>query len=66
MYEQELLQSDNANNLFITVNYIITNGSTPLISICNSQNISAENNCIVNQQKKLIHIIHLIKGIHVQ
>jgi len=53
MYSQGLLQSDNANNLFITGNYIATNSSTPIISICNSRNISAENNCVVNQQTKI-------------
>jgi hypothetical protein len=47
-YSQDLLQSDNANNIFISGNYIATNSSTPLVSICNSRNISAENNCVVN------------------
>ena len=53
MYSQGLLQSDNANNVFISGNYIATNSSTPLISICNSRNISAENNCVVNNQTKI-------------
>ncbi len=53
MYSQGLLQCDNTNNLFISENYIATNSSTPLISICNSRNISAENNCVVNQQTKI-------------
>jgi hypothetical protein len=52
-YSQKLLQSDNVNNLFISGNYIATNSSTPLISMCNSRNISAENNCIVNNQTKI-------------
>jgi hypothetical protein len=52
-YSQGLLQSDNANNVFLSGNYIATNSSSPLISICNSRNISAENNCVVNQQTKI-------------
>ena len=56
MYSQGLLQSDNANNLFISGNYIATNSSTPFISICNSRNISASNNCVVNKQTKIDEI----------
>ncbi len=52
-YSQGLVQSDNANNIFISGNYIATNSSSPLISICNSRNISAENNCVVNTQTKI-------------
>ena len=52
-FSQDLLQSDNANNVFINGNYIATNNSTPLVSICNSRNISAENNCVVNLQTKI-------------
>ncbi|CAF1625277.1 unnamed protein product, partial [Adineta ricciae] len=51
---QGLLQSDNMNNLYLINNYIATNMSTPLISICNSRNISAINNCVVNKQTKMI------------
>ncbi|CAF4072671.1 unnamed protein product [Adineta steineri] len=50
---QGLLQSNNMNNLFLSGNYIATNNSTPIISICNSRNISAENNCVVNNQTKI-------------
>jgi hypothetical protein len=53
MDSQGLLQSDNVNNLFISGNYIATNNSTPLISICNSRNLSAENNCVVNNETKI-------------
>jgi hypothetical protein len=53
MYTQELLQSDNANNVFISGNYIVTNSSTLLISICNSRDISAENNGVVNKETKI-------------
>jgi hypothetical protein len=53
MYSEGLLQSDNIKNLFLTRNYIATNSSTPIISICNSRNISAENNCLVNNQTKI-------------
>ena len=56
MHSQGLLQSDNANNLFISGNYIATNSSTPFISICNSRNISASNNCVVNKQTKIDEI----------
>jgi hypothetical protein len=52
-YSQGLLQSDNTHNLFISGNYIATNSSIPLISICNSQNVSAENNCVVNKGTKI-------------
>ena len=52
-YSQALIQTDNANNLFLAGNYIATNNSIPLISICNSRNISATNNCVVNQLTKI-------------
>ncbi|CAF1685705.1 unnamed protein product, partial [Adineta ricciae] len=50
---QGLLQSDNMNSLYLTGNYIDTNMSTPLISICNYRNISATNNCVVNKQTQI-------------
>jgi hypothetical protein len=53
IYSQGIIQSDNVNNLFVSGNYINTNNSTPLISICNSRNITAENNCVVNNQTKI-------------
>jgi hypothetical protein len=53
MYSQGLIQSDNGNNIFISGNYIATNNLTSFISICNSRNISAENNCIVTNQTKI-------------
>ena len=52
-YSQGLLQSYNTYNLFLSGNYIVTNSSKPLISICNSRNISAENNCVVNKDTKI-------------
>jgi hypothetical protein len=52
-YSQGLIQSFNAENVFISGNYIATNASTPLISICNSRNISARNNTVVNSQFKI-------------
>jgi hypothetical protein len=52
-YSQGLVQSDNVNNLFISGNYIALNSSSPLISICNSRNISADNNCVVNSGEKI-------------
>jgi hypothetical protein len=52
-YSQGLLQSDNANNLFISGNYIAMKNLTSLISICNSRNLTAENNCVVNNETKI-------------
>lgn len=52
-YTQGFLQSDNANNVFINGNYISTNNLTSFISICNSRNISAVNNCVVTNHTKV-------------
>ncbi len=52
-YSQGLIQSNNMNNLFLRGNYISTNNATSLISICNSRNLTAENNCIVNNKIKI-------------
>jgi hypothetical protein len=52
-YSQGLLQCFNADNVFLSGNYIETNDSTPLISLCNSRNISASNNTVVNSQSKI-------------
>lgn len=52
IYSQGFLQSDNANNVFIHGNYIVTNNLTSFISICNSRNISAIDNCIVTNQTR--------------
>ena len=52
-YSQMLVRCDNANDLFLRGNYIATNNSSPLISICNSRNVSADNNCVVNMQTKI-------------
>jgi hypothetical protein len=40
-YCQGLVQSNNANNLFFSGNYIATNITTPIISLYNSRNITA-------------------------
>ena len=53
VHSQGLLQSNNINNLSLVGNYILTNQSSPLISICNSRNITADNNCVVNNQTKI-------------
>ena len=50
---QGLLQSNNVNNLNISGNYLALNGSTPIISICNSRNITAHNNTVENSQGKI-------------
>ena len=52
-YSQGLLQSNNVHNLFLSGNYISTNNSIPIISICNSRNISASNNTVVNNATKI-------------
>jgi hypothetical protein len=52
-YSQGLVETDNANNVFISGNYIATNNSTPLILICNSRNITAGNNCVVDNETKI-------------
>ena len=52
-YSQGLVGSTNANNVYITGNYIITNSSSPIISICNSRNITASNNTVIDPQGTL-------------
>jgi hypothetical protein len=52
-FSQGLIQSNNANNLYLSGNYIATNSSIPLISICNSRNITASNNTVVDTQSKI-------------
>lgn len=52
-HSRGLLQSYNVNNLHLTGNYIATNGSIPLISICNSRNLTASNNTVVDIQSKI-------------
>ena len=52
-YSQGLMQTNNANNLLFTGNYIAVNVTTPIISLCNSRNITASNNTIVNNQGKI-------------
>ena len=51
-YSQGFIQANNANNVYISGNYISTNNSIALISICNSRNITASNNTVVNSQLK--------------
>jgi hypothetical protein len=55
-FSRGLIQSNNAGNLYLTGNYIGTNSSMPLISICNSRNITANNNTVVNTQSKIDQI----------
>ncbi|CAF2825167.1 unnamed protein product [Rotaria sp. Silwood2] len=52
-YVQGLIQANNINNLFLSGNYLATNSSRSLISICNSRNLIAYNNTIVNIQSKI-------------
>ncbi|CAF1469478.1 unnamed protein product [Rotaria sp. Silwood1] len=49
-YSEGLMQGNNGGNVSIRGNYIVANSSISLISICNSRNISAYNNTIVNNQ----------------
>ena len=39
--------------MYITGNYIVTNSSSPLVSICNSRNITASNNTVIDRQGKI-------------
>ncbi|CAF0991635.1 unnamed protein product, partial [Adineta ricciae] len=52
-FSRALMQSNNGNNVYITGNYISTNSSAPLISICNSRNITASNNTVINIQSRI-------------
>jgi hypothetical protein len=52
-YSQGILQIDNGANVSLSGNYIATNNSMPLISLCNSRNISASNNTLVNKQSTI-------------
>jgi hypothetical protein len=52
-YSQGLIQGNNANNVYLNGNYIATNSSSPLISICNSRNMTASNNTVVDTQSKI-------------
>jgi hypothetical protein len=52
-YSQGILQIDNGANVSFSGNYIGTNSSMPLISLCNSRNISASNNTVVDKQSTI-------------
>jgi len=52
-YSEALLESFNVNNLIFRDNYIATNVTTPIISLCNTRNITANNNTLVNNQGKI-------------
>jgi hypothetical protein len=52
-YSRGILQIDNGANVSFSENYIATNNSMPLISLCNSRNISANNNTVVNKESKI-------------
>ena len=49
-YGEGLLEGNNAASVYIRGNYIATNSSVPLVSICNSINIHAHNNTFVNHE----------------
>ena len=52
-YSRGLLEGNTANNFYSNGNYIATNSSEPLISICNSRNITASNNTVIDTQGKI-------------
>lgn len=52
-FSDGILQVDNGENVSLSGNYIETNSSTPLIYVCNSRNISASNNSVVNKQSTI-------------
>jgi hypothetical protein len=52
-YSLGVLQIDNGANVSLSGNYIATNTSMPLISLCNSRNISASNNTVVDKQSTI-------------
>jgi hypothetical protein len=52
-YSQALVGGTNVNNLYITGNYIATNRSSPLVTVCNSRNLTANNNTVVDEQGKI-------------
>jgi hypothetical protein len=49
-YSGSMIQCTNGEGLSISGNYLSTNSITSPITLCNSQNISAYNNSIVNNQ----------------
>ena len=52
-FSQGLIQGNNVNNVLLTGNYIATNSSLPLITICNSRNMTASNNTVIDTQSKI-------------
>ena len=52
-YSENLLESFNVNNLLFSGNYISTNVTTPIVSLCNTRNITASNNTLVNHGGKI-------------
>ncbi|UJR12269.1 hypothetical protein I4U23_016446 [Adineta vaga] len=51
-YSLGLIRSTNADNVFLSGNYITTNITTPIILLCNSRNITASNNTVFNHRAK--------------
>lgn len=49
-YSRGFLLSRNAKNVYISGNYLATNNSDPYIILCNSRNITASNNTVINDQ----------------
>jgi hypothetical protein len=52
-YNQGVLQSYNGDNISFYGNYIATNHSLPFIAICNTRNITANNNTLINNLAKI-------------
>jgi hypothetical protein len=52
-YSQHPIQCTNGGGVSISNNYFATNSSSSIIILCNSQNISAYNNTIMNNQSTI-------------
>ena len=53
MYNPGVVQSYNGHDILFDGNYIATNHSLPFIAICNTRNITANNNTLMNKIGKI-------------
>jgi hypothetical protein len=49
-YSRGFLLSRNADNVYISGNYMATNNSAPFIILCNTRNVTASNNTVINEK----------------
>ncbi len=49
-YSRGFLLSRSADNVYISGNYMATNNSAPFIILCNSRNVTASNNTVINKE----------------